>query len=298
MELGVVSFSRQPSLGTTVQDVVGRTETETLGRTQTQEVRELTTRGTRRTFTFVGGTFSVTNTTVAFDEIGKPPKLVFQSWHYAFVVVEIIGGYFSLFADLIVAANYISSYGWTNFWIILTFVLPFLPGCVMCVTQLFTYYSTVMPENKLQTMTWKVGEEPFVFEKQHFRLYDYAALCALNLLQVRTLFEGFRSVKFQFITGGFLDCKLLQMSFQNVPQLMLQSYVLFQEWNIAAFSLGFTPTFVCIGLGFFNICLVPAGAPCCEDNRTLIEVGEEDLQQERKVDSSTSGHELSQMTNS
>lgn len=284
-------YTRQSSLQTTTRDV-GRTETDALDRTQTQYTRQAT-QGARRNSTFVGGTFSVTNTTVAFEEIGKPPKLVFKGWHYAFVALEIVAGYASLFADLIVAANYISSYGWANFWIILTFILPFLPGFIMCFTQHFTSYSRVIPEKTLETMTWKVGEEPFVFERQQFKWYESIALCVLNLLQLRTLFEGFLCVKFQFVTGGFLDCKLLQTSFQNVPQLMLQSYVLFQQWNIAKFSLGFTPTFVCMALGFLNICLVPAGAPCCQDNRSLIEVGEEALKQERKTGSSISRHELS-----
>jgi len=83
--------------------------------------------------------------------------------------------------------------------------------------------------------------------------------------------ETIRSFQWGFQTGAWRDVRVIQVVFQNFPQAVLQAYIIFRQWNENV-DFSFTPTIVSLSCAILNVCFVPDGSPCFEDNRSLVVV--------------------------
>ena len=148
-------------------------------------------------------------------------------------------------------------YWWTLFF-------AFLPCAFYTVTQFFTHYSE--PGRPVQGRELKAGEKPPRLGRREISWYGYIFLTILNVFQLRMLYEFLLSLWWGFPTGALLDWKLVEVIFRDVPQVFLQSYIMFRQWDSTT-PFSFTPVLVCTGFALANIIFAPHSSPCFEDNR-------------------------------
>jgi XK-related protein len=181
-------------------------------------------------------------------------------------VLVFVGGflaYASLIADVVAAAHYERNDD--EWWKSLTFAFAFLPSVAMCIVMNFTLYKQPASREDLPFQL-KVGEKPPAMTRRPQALVWFL----ITLAQFRLFFEAILSYNWGFQTGAYRDMRILHVIFQNVPQAVLQSYILFRQWNENV-DFNFTFTIISLSLSMFMICLVPTSSPCFEDPTRLLE---------------------------
>ena len=183
--------------------------------------------------------------------------------------------YGSIFSDLSNAANFnANSNVWWYRW---TYAFVVLPGIVHCIAEEYTYYE--QPAT-MEIDDLKVGEKPPLFQHRENRGFGQKLfLIVLNLFQCRIFWETGLSFLWQFETGAYRDARLLRVIFGNFPQILLQMYIAFRQWN-ADPNFNVASSLSTIGLALINIAFAPNSSPCFEDNRSLTAVEDADSDEE------------------
>ncbi len=179
------------------------------------------------------------------------------------ILVAVILSYITNIIDIVLVFQYGIGSG-SAWWVFNTLACIFSPGIIHCMAENFAVYKKPVDPSAHKFKGVKSGERPSLYTPRRFSLRIQVILYIANVLQLRTLIEAFLSLKWRFVTEGFLDARVLQGLAGSLPQIAVQTWILYSTWLDTPDWQVYRYTFASIAFSALNIFTMPHTSPCFE----------------------------------
>lgn len=217
------------------------------------------------------------------DAVWEPLKL--GGTDKANLIVGTLMTYLAVCADLAAGTQYTEEED--TWWYRWTLAIVFAPGLFHAVIQHFSVYRR--PAARPRPGVIRLGEKAPNLEPRRPSVGQWVLYWIVCLLQLRPFVEMVLSFRWRFETGAWRDSRVIQVVTQSLPQVILQSYIMFRNWERDV-PFEWDQTVVALTVALVNIAFMPVGSPCFEDKRHLARVdGDSDADSDSDDDSDDEG---------